>query len=162
LLIVGCLMDIFSATVAVLPLLIPLALDFGVDPIHLGVIFLANLEIGYLTPPVGMNLFISAFQFRRPVLQVYRSVVPFIALLIAVVGIITYVPALSLWLPGQLAPKKAAAASQSGGGTTGSATPDAELTPEQLDLINQIEQEGGEAPKSEDEEFEDLEKLLDE
>jgi tripartite ATP-independent transporter DctM subunit len=101
LLVVGCLMDIFSAIVAVLPLLIPLAQKFDVDPLHLGVIFLANLEIGYLTPPVGINLFISSFQFKKPVLSVYRSVIPFIALLFGALMIITYVPALSTWLPDQ-------------------------------------------------------------
>ena len=99
LLVVGCLMDIFSAIVAVLPLLIPLAQRYGVEPLHLGVIFLANLEIGYLTPPVGMNLFISSFQFKKPVLSVYRSVVPYIGLLFAALLIITYVPWLSSALP---------------------------------------------------------------
>jgi tripartite ATP-independent transporter DctM subunit len=99
LLVVGCLMDIFSAIVAVLPLLIPLAQRYGVEPLHLGVVFLANLEIGYLTPPVGMNLFISSFQFKKPVLSVYKSVIPFIGLLFAALLIITYVPWLSSALP---------------------------------------------------------------
>ncbi|HIA02945.1 MAG TPA: TRAP transporter large permease subunit, partial [Myxococcales bacterium] len=109
LLVVGCLMDIFSAIVAVLPLLIPFAVKFDVDPLHLGVIFLVNLEIGYLTPPVGINLFISSFQFRKPVLTVYRSVLPFIALLFATLMIITYVPALSTWLPEQFIEKSVGA-----------------------------------------------------
>ncbi|NUN16586.1 MAG: TRAP transporter large permease subunit, partial [Myxococcales bacterium] len=99
LLIIGCLMDIFSAIVAVLPLIIPLALAFDVHPAHLGVIFLANLEIGYMTPPVGMNLFISSFQFEKPVFSVYRSVVPFIGLLIFALILITYVEPLSTALP---------------------------------------------------------------
>ncbi|MEC9073224.1 MAG: TRAP transporter large permease subunit, partial [Myxococcota bacterium] len=73
LLIVGCLMDVFSAIVAVLPLLIPLAAYYNIHPLHLCIIFLANLEIGYLTPPVGLNLFISAFQFKKPVLTVYKA-----------------------------------------------------------------------------------------
>lgn len=120
LLVIGCLMDIFSATVAVVPLLIPLSQEFHVSPIHLGVIFLANLEIGYLTPPVGMNLFISHFHFRRPILAVYRSVVPFIGLLVASLLVITYVPELSEWLPAKMqkAPRGAAAGAPSGTGAT--------------------------------------------
>lgn len=99
LLIIGCLMDIFSAIVAVLPLIIPLALAFDIHPAHLGVIFLANLEIGYMTPPVGMNLFISSFQFEKPVFAVYRSVVPFIGLLAFSLILITYIEPLSTALP---------------------------------------------------------------
>ncbi len=134
LLIVGCLMDIFSAIVAVLPLLIPLALDFHIAPVHLGVIFLANLEIGYMTPPVGMNLFISSFQFDRPVLSVYRSVVPFIGLLALVLLTITYVPSLTTWLPDQLAHAHATAAS-GGSGTTGAPGGDED------DLMKELEQD---------------------
>ena len=98
LLLVGCLMDIFSATVVVVPLIIPLGLAFGVDPIHLGIIFVANLELGYLTPPVGLNLFLASYRFERPLLAVYRAAVP--ALLILGVGVllITYVPGLTLGL----------------------------------------------------------------
>jgi C4-dicarboxylate transporter DctM subunit len=99
LLIVGCLMDIFSAMVAVLPLIIPLAMDFGVPPEHLAIVFLANLEIGYLTPPVGMNLFISSLHFRESLLRISRDVIPFIAILAAALMLITYVPSLSTWLP---------------------------------------------------------------
>ena len=97
LLIVGCLMDIFSAIVVVVPLIIPIANDFGVDPIHLAMIFLDNLEIGYLTPPVGINLFISSFRFNRPITELYRASVPFLILLIIALAIITYIPALSLF-----------------------------------------------------------------
>ena len=97
LLIVGCLMDIFSAIVVVVPLIIPIANDFGVDPIHLAIIFLANLEIGYLTPPVGINLFISSFRFNRPITQLYKASVPFLILLLIALAIITYVPTLSLF-----------------------------------------------------------------
>lgn len=97
LLIVGCLMDIFSAIVVVVPLIIPIANDFGVDPIHLAMIFLANLEIGYLTPPVGINLFIASFRFKKPITTLYRASVPFLILLIIALAIITYVPALSLF-----------------------------------------------------------------
>jgi len=99
LLIVGCLMDIFSAMVAVLPLIIPLAMDYGVAPEHLAIIFLANLEIGYLTPPVGMNLFISSLHFEKSLVKISRSVLPFIALLAFSLALITYVPSLSTWLP---------------------------------------------------------------
>jgi len=99
LLIVGCLMDIFSAMVAVLPLIIPLALDYGIAPEHLAIIFLADLEIGFLTPPVGMNLFISSLHFEKSLLKISHSVLPFIALLMLSLVLITYVPALSTWLP---------------------------------------------------------------
>ncbi len=98
LLIVGCMMDMFSAIIVVVPLIVPIALEFGVDPVHLGVIFLANLEIGYFTPPVGLNLFISSFRFNKPVVQLYLSALPFLVILIIVLLIITYVPELSLWL----------------------------------------------------------------
>ena len=99
LLVVGCLMDIFSAIIVVVPLLIPIAEQFGIDKAHLGVIVLTNLEIGYLTPPVGMNLFISSLKFDRPVMSLYRSVLLFIGLLLIALLLITYLPDLSLWLP---------------------------------------------------------------
>lgn len=98
LLIVGCMMDMFSAIIVVVPLVVPIAIEFGVDPVHLGVIFLANLEIGYFTPPVGLNLFISSFRFKKPVLTLYLSALPFLVILIIALLIITYVPELSLWL----------------------------------------------------------------
>jgi len=98
LLIVGCLMDIFSALVVVVPLIIPVAQRYGVDLTHLGIIFLANLEIGYMTPPVGLNLFISSFRFRKPILAVYSAAGPFLLVLLAALLLITYVPGLSLWL----------------------------------------------------------------
>jgi C4-dicarboxylate transporter DctM subunit len=101
LLIVGCLMDIFSAIVAVVPLLVPFAERYGVHPLHLGVIFLINLEIGYMTPPVGINLFIASFQFKKRVMTVYKSVIPYLLLLFATLMLITYVEPLSLWLPSQ-------------------------------------------------------------
>ena len=99
LLIVGCLMDIFSAVIIVVPLLLPIAEEFGIDKAHLGIIVLTNLEIGYLTPPVGMNLFISSMKFDRSVLLLYRSVLLFIALLLVALVLVTYVPEFSLWLP---------------------------------------------------------------
>ena len=96
LLIVGCLMDIFSAIIVVVPLIIPIAKEFGVNPIHLAIIFLTNLEIGYITPPVGINLFISSFRFKRPIQDLYRASFPFLILLLLALLVITYVPALSL------------------------------------------------------------------
>lgn len=98
LLIVGCLMDIFSAIVVVVPILLPIALRFGVDPIHFSIIFLANLEIGYLTPPVGLNLFISSFCFKKPVVELYRIAIPYLILLIFALILITYIPWFSLAL----------------------------------------------------------------
>ena len=99
LLIVGCLMDIYSAIIIVVPLLLPIAEQFGIDKVHLGIIVLTNLEIGYLTPPVGMNLFISSMKFKRSVVLLYRSVLLFIALLLIALILVTYIPDLSLWLP---------------------------------------------------------------
>ncbi len=98
LLIVGSLMDIFSAIVVVVPLILPIAAKFGVNPIHLGIIFLTNLEIGYSTPPVGLNLFISSFRFNRPILALYRAALPFLAILIFMLLLITYWEGLSLTL----------------------------------------------------------------
>lgn len=99
LLMVGMLMDIFSAIVVVVPLIVPIALHFGIDPYHLGIVFLLNLEIGYLTPPVGLNLFISSFRFDKPITLLYRAVLPFIGLLLIALILTTYVPSLSTWLP---------------------------------------------------------------
>ncbi|HET6348402.1 MAG TPA: TRAP transporter large permease subunit [Candidatus Krumholzibacteria bacterium] len=98
LLVVGCLMDIFSALIVVVPLIAPVAVGFGVDPVHLGIVFLTNLEIGYLTPPVGLNLFISSFRFKEPVVKLYSASVPFLLLMLVALVIITYAPALSLSL----------------------------------------------------------------
>lgn len=98
LLIVGMLMDIFSAIIVVVPIITPIALNFGVDPIHLGIIFLTNLEIGYLTPPVGLNLFISSYRFEKPIIKIYISTLPFILILFIALLIITYVPEISLFL----------------------------------------------------------------
>ena len=100
LLIVGCLMDIYSAIVVVVPLVAPLGLAFGIDPLHLGVIFLTNLELGYLTPPVGMNLFLASYRFKRPLGEVYRASVPFLLIRAGAVLLVTYIPYLTLALPG--------------------------------------------------------------
>jgi len=98
LLIVGCLLDIFSATIVVVPLITPLAREFGIDPIHLGIVFLANLGLGYLTPPVGMNLFISCLAFKQPIVRIYKVSLPFLGLLFIALMVITYFPDLSLVL----------------------------------------------------------------
>jgi C4-dicarboxylate transporter DctM subunit len=99
LLIVGCLMDIYSAIVIQAPLLVPLGQRFNIDPVHLGIIFLANLEIGYLTPPVGLNLFISSFRFKKSLPEVTRAALPFALVLLLTVLVITYLPGLSTVLP---------------------------------------------------------------
>jgi tripartite ATP-independent transporter DctM subunit len=97
LLAVGCMLDIFSAIVIVTPLLLPLAAHFGVHPLHLGIVILANLEIGYLTPPVGINLFLASQRFKQPVLTVFRATLPFLFLLLLWLLLLTYIPVLSLW-----------------------------------------------------------------
>jgi C4-dicarboxylate transporter DctM subunit len=99
LLVVGCLMDIFSAIVVVAPLIIPLGNEFGFDPVHLGIIFLANLELGFLTPPVGMNLFLSSYRFKKPMIEVTRSILPMLGILLIGVLLISYIPALTTTLP---------------------------------------------------------------
>jgi len=99
LILVGCMMDIFSAILIVVPLIMPLAEKFGIDPIHLGIIFLANLGIGYNTPPIGLNLFIASSRFNRPIMQLYKATLPFLLLLLVTLFMITYWPALSLFLP---------------------------------------------------------------
>ena len=83
----------------VVPLIIPMGEAFGINPVHLGIIFLANLELGYLTPPVGMNLFLASYRFRKPLPEVYRSVVPMLLVLLVGVLLITYVPSLTTTLP---------------------------------------------------------------
>ena len=102
---VGCLLDIYSAIIVVAPLIIRLGIAYGIDPIHLGIIFLANLELGYLTPPIGMNLFLSSYRFNKSMPTVIRSVWPVFLVLLVGVLIITYVPALSTTLPSVLTPR---------------------------------------------------------
>ena len=97
LLALGAILDIFSALVIMIPLIVPLALQFGVDPVHLGIIFLANMQIGYFTPPIGMNLFISSYRFKRPISELYRATLPFMFVLLVALALITYIPALSLY-----------------------------------------------------------------
>ena len=89
-------MDIFSAIIVVVPLITPIAAEFGVDPVHLAIIFLTNLEIGYITPPVGINLFIASFRFKRPITELYKASFPFLILLLIALFLITYIPQLSL------------------------------------------------------------------
>jgi tripartite ATP-independent transporter DctM subunit len=101
LLALGMMLDIFSALVIIVPIILPVAVGYGVDPVHLGIIFLANMQLGYITPPVGMNLFIASYRFERPVIEVYRATVPFFVILLATVLVITYWPALSLALTGR-------------------------------------------------------------
>jgi C4-dicarboxylate transporter, DctM subunit len=102
LLLVGCVMDIFSAIVVVVPIIKPVAESYGIDPVHLGIIFLANMELGYLTPLVGMNVFFASYRFGVPVLEVCRAVLPFLAVLLVGVLVVTYVPILTTLLPSLL------------------------------------------------------------
>lgn len=96
LLCLGAVLDIFSAIVMMVPLILPVAASYGIDPIHLGIIFLANMQIGYITPPVGMNLFIASYRFNQPVDRLYKVAFPFMLVLLLAVIVITYWPGLSL------------------------------------------------------------------
>jgi C4-dicarboxylate transporter DctM subunit len=98
LLLLGMMLDIFSAIILIVPLLLPVALAYGVHPVHLGIVFLANMQLGYFTPPVGMNLFIASYSFDKPILEICRACIPFFFILLLSVLIITYVPWLSLAL----------------------------------------------------------------
>ena len=98
LLVLGTMLDVFSALIIVVPLLLPLAAGYGIEPIHLGMIFLANMQIGYCTPPVGMNLFIASYRFDKPIITLYRATVPWLLILFACVLVITYWPWLSMVL----------------------------------------------------------------
>jgi tripartite ATP-independent transporter DctM subunit len=100
LLLLGTMLDVFSALVIVVPLILPLAAGYGINPIHLGIIFLANMQIGYCTPPVGINLFIASYRFEKPVVLLYRAALPFLVILLVCVAVITYLPWLSLALLG--------------------------------------------------------------
>lgn len=100
LLITGMFMDIFSAIMVVVPLIIPLGNIFGIHPVHLGIIFLANMELGYLTPPIGLNLFLSSYRFEEPVSKIYKYVIPFFIIQIIAVLLITYLPFISTFLLG--------------------------------------------------------------
>ena len=92
------MMDIFSAIIMFVPIMVPIDLTYGVDPIHLGIIFLVNLEIGYSTPPIGINLFIASLKFQKPVTLLYRASGPYLLLLLGLLILITYIPSISLYL----------------------------------------------------------------
>jgi TRAP-type C4-dicarboxylate transport system permease large subunit len=98
LLVLGAILDIFSAIVLVVPLVLPVAAQFGVHPVHLGIVFLAAMQLGYITPPVGLNLFIASYRFKRPVLDLYLATLPFFAFLLLSVVLIAFWPWLSLVL----------------------------------------------------------------
>jgi tripartite ATP-independent transporter DctM subunit len=98
LLVLGMMLDIFSAIVIIVPIILPIAVGYGIHPVHLGIIFLANMQLGYFTPPVGMNLFIASYRFEKPVMTLYLATIPFFLVLLVAVLIITYWPALSLVL----------------------------------------------------------------
>jgi len=98
LLILGAILDIFSAIVLIVPLILPIAAEYGVNEVHLGIIFLAAMQLGYLTPPVGLNLFITSYRFNKLIMHVYSATFPFLVILMLSVLMITYWPALSLWL----------------------------------------------------------------
>ena len=98
LLLLGMILDVFSALVIIVPLLLPIAIGYDIHPIHLGIIFLANMQIGYFTPPVGMNLFIASYRFHKPVTELYQATIPFMFILIAAVLVITYWPELTMYL----------------------------------------------------------------
>jgi C4-dicarboxylate transporter, DctM subunit len=98
LLVLGCIMDIFSAILVFLPLIVPLGCAYGIDPVHLGIIFVINLEAGFLTPPVGMNLFLASYRFNKPFMQICGCVSPFLLVRLVVVLLVTYLPWLTTWL----------------------------------------------------------------
>ena len=98
LLALGAILDIFSALIIMVPLIVPMALRFGIDPVHLGIVFLANMQIGYFTPPIGMNLFIASYRFKKSIAELYRATLPFMVVLLFALLIITYIPELSLYL----------------------------------------------------------------
>ena len=97
-------MDIFSAILVVLPLLLPIAYRFGIHPLHLAVIFVVNLEIGYSTPPVGINLFVASLRFGRPITRLYAASVAFLLIMLVGLLLVTYVPSLSLWMLPEVTP----------------------------------------------------------
>jgi tripartite ATP-independent transporter DctM subunit len=99
LLLAGCVLDIFSATVVLVPLLVPLGAAFGIDPLQLAIIFLVNMELGYLTPPVGMNLFFTAYRFGKPLPEVFRAAFPAFCVLAAALAAVTLLPSLATALP---------------------------------------------------------------
>jgi len=100
LILIGFFIDIFSAILIVLPLIVPLGQIYGIDPVHLGIIFLVNLEAGYITPPVGLNLFLASYRFKKPFVEICQYVFPFLAVRLVVVLLVTYIPWFSTFLVG--------------------------------------------------------------
>nr|MDJ0611716.1 TRAP transporter large permease [Kiloniellales bacterium] len=98
LIVVGALMDIYSAIIVIVPLIAPMALAYGIEPVHLGVVFMANMQLGYLMPPMGENLFLSAYRFKKSLPEIYRATLPYIAILLVIVLLVTYWPGLTLGL----------------------------------------------------------------
>jgi len=96
LLVLGMMLDIFSALIIIVPIILPIAVGYGINPVHLGIVFLANMQLGYFTPPVGMNLFIASYRFNKPVMELYIATLPFFFILLFAVLVITYFPSLSL------------------------------------------------------------------
>jgi len=99
---VGCVVDMFSAIMVLLPLVVPLGYVYGIDPLHLGIIFILNLEAGFLTPPVGINLFLASSRFEKPFMHICRYVLPFFLVRLAVLLLVAYIPWFSTWLPSLL------------------------------------------------------------
>jgi TRAP-type C4-dicarboxylate transport system permease large subunit len=96
---VGGLIEIYAAIVVVVPLLVPVGIAFGIDPVQLGIIFLANMELGFLAPPVGLNLLLSSYRFNKPLVEVMRASLPMLGVLFLGVLLVTYFPPLTTWLP---------------------------------------------------------------
>jgi tripartite ATP-independent transporter DctM subunit len=136
LLIAGMVMEIFAAIFVVVPLIVPIAKHFGIDPYHLGIVFLVNLEIAYLAPPLGLNLMISSFRFGAPVAELYKSVLPFIGMLTITLLLTTYIPALSTWLP-SFSSAKDLTEEELGGGSGVMPPADEEAPSGDLDDLNQ-------------------------
>jgi TRAP-type C4-dicarboxylate transport system permease large subunit len=101
LLILGSILDIFSALVLVVPLIVPVATRYHINPVHLGILFVANMELGYLAPPMGRNLVVSSYRFEKSILHVYAATIPFVLVLLVTVLVITFFPVLSIWLLGR-------------------------------------------------------------
>jgi hypothetical protein len=137
LIIVGMLMEIFAAIVVAVPLVLPLARAYGIDPYHFAIIFLLNLEIAYLMPPLGINLFISSIRFGRPVTQLYRAVLPFIGVLFVTLMFVSYVPIITTFLPDKV--KSHEINDNEGGGDVGGEPmndADFGMTGDDLDAMN--------------------------
>jgi hypothetical protein len=157
LLIVGMLMEIFSAVVVVPPLIAPIGAHFGIDPYHLGAIFLLNLEIAYLAPPLGLNLFISSFRFEKTLPTVYKAVIPFVLILSGALLLVSYVPQLSTWSSRLVAPVNLDAVPDKGAPPAGSAPEPLESATPALDEADAgAPKNEGEQPSGSGETLEDL------